>query len=68
MSEQLCRAGANLSLLDKVKPMDIYQYSNIDKPLCLQKEKSVYDIGKSYSPTMQFLSYYGGSHLISIIV
>ena len=27
-------------------------YCNIDKLLCLQKKKSVYDIAKSYSPTI----------------
>ena len=53
MAEQLCRAGVNLSLLDKViMATDTYQYCNIDKLLCLQKKKSVYDIAKSYSPTI----------------
>ena len=52
MAEQLCRAGANLSLLDKVMAMDTYQYCNIDKLLCLQKKKGLYNIAKSYSPTI----------------
>ena len=69
MSEQLCRAGANLSLLDKVMPMDIYtyQYCNIDKLLCLrmQRKKSVNDIAKIdkmllnvMSHSLHFLNYF----------